>query len=83
MSGKRTVDRPPSPDTLVVDVGIEDFEEFDLDSSVVPPEPAALAQGSETHDRSDVARKLDAMSKQDLDKLLLAYLLDRDDDSGR
>jgi hypothetical protein len=83
MSGKRTVDRPPSPDTLVVDVAVEDFEEFDFDSNIVPPEPPAppaLAQGSETHDRSAVRKQLDALSKPELDALLLAYLMDRDHD---
>jgi hypothetical protein len=74
MSERRPVDRPPSPDTLVVD--LDEIEEFDLDSNVVPAEPARLAQGSETHDRSSVSR---ALSKQQLDAILIAYLLDKDE----
>ena len=86
MSGRRPVDRPPSPDTLVVD--LDDFEEFDFDASVVvtppPPTPSIeLAQGSETHDRSEVKRQLDALSKQELDALLFRYLLDGDADDDR
>ena len=81
MSARGPFDRPPSPDTLVVD--LEDIEEFDFDASVVPPEPLplppppVLAQGSETHDRAEVARRFEKLPKQELDALLIAYLLDR------
>ncbi len=83
MSGRRPVDRAPSPDTLVVD--LDDIEEFDFDASVVtpaplPPPPVELAQGSETLDRSEVKRQLDELSKQELDALLFRYLLDGDAD---
>ena len=79
MSERRPVDRAPSPDTIVVDV--DEIEDFDLDSNVVPPPPAPLlAQGSETHDRSAVRRELEALTKQELDAVLLSYLLDRDDE---
>jgi len=78
MSERRPVDRAPSPDTIVVDV--DEIDDFDLDSNVVPPPAPLLAQGSETHDRSAVARELEALTKQELDAVLLEYLLDRDED---
>jgi hypothetical protein len=75
MSERRPFDRPPSPDTLVVD--LDEIEEFDFDAAIVPPEPASLAQGSETHDRSEVARRFERLPEQELDAILIAYLLDK------
>ncbi|HTJ45812.1 MAG TPA: hypothetical protein VL463_27100 [Kofleriaceae bacterium] len=84
MSGRRPVDRAPSPDTLVVD--LDELEEFDFDESVVPPAapPAAVdfAQGSEARPRRVAASDLDTLSKVELEALLLAYLLDRDEEPG-
>jgi hypothetical protein len=73
VSGSGPDDTQGDQETIVVDV--DDFEEFDLDSSIVAaPAPPTFAQGSETHDRAHVTRDLETLSRAELDATLLAYL---------